>query len=448
MMSEYQDILNTAKRKCYNSKTIETITGKFCKLIFDGILCWPPTPAGVLANQSCSNEYIKWTIRNNYATKQCDNDGQWFVHENSSKSWTNYSQCGNISEFYPILDDSLQDHTLYNKWLPVIKNITQCGYILSTVSLIIALFVFIRIKRLHCARNKLHIHLFASFVMRAFMSLIKDGLLIEGTALPHEIIYVNGKLVYNKTNFSWVCKAMISLWNYFIISNYMFLLMEGAYLHNLLFLKLLSENGVVIYYSLGWGIPLLFIIPWIILKAGNENLYCWTTKSNKFIAMLIDIPIGLTVVINFILFTIIVRILFVKLTSMYIQQRWTKYQKLIRAILILVPLFGIPYTISFVLSFYAKEDQTFEIMWLFFDQTFTAFQGLFASLVYCLLNSEVQLEIMRKYNSFKDRNREFNRRSRTISHTQQIPLTEELQEIPQSAGIKDQLYINKTSDYF
>lgn len=56
-MSEYNDILNTAKRKC---KAIKTITGKFCELIFDGILCWQPTPAGILAKQSCSNEYIKF----------------------------------------------------------------------------------------------------------------------------------------------------------------------------------------------------------------------------------------------------------------------------------------------------------------------------------------------------------------------------------------------------
>lgn len=74
--------------------------------------------------------------------------------------------------------------------------------------------------------------------------------------------------------------------------------MEGAYLHNLLFWKLLSENGVAVYYCLGWGIPLLFIIPWIILKARNENIYCWIKKSSKYIAMLIDVPIGLTVIVS------------------------------------------------------------------------------------------------------------------------------------------------------
>jgi uncharacterized membrane protein len=200
---------------------------------------------------------------------------------------------------------------------------------------------------------------------------------------------------------------------------------------------------------MGWGFPVIFILPWIIFKIKTENYYCWTQQTNKYVAMFIDVPIGLSVIITFILFTLIMRILSVKLTSMYIQQRWVKYQKLVRAILILVPLFGIPYAVSFVLSFYVDNNQTFEILWLFFDQTFTAFQGLFASLVYCLLNSEVQMEIARKYHSFKDRNnKEFKRRSRTISHTQQIPLTEEMQEMPQNFGIQDQVYANKTSDYF
>jgi uncharacterized membrane protein len=307
--------------------------------------------------------------------------------------------------------------------------------------------------------------LFASFVMRALMSLIKDGLFVKGTALPHEIIYEDGEPVFTKADYSWVCKAIISLWNYFIMSNYMFLLMESAYLHNLLFLKLFSENGVAIYYCMGWGFPVIFILPWIIFKIKTENYYCWTQQTNKYVAMFIDVPIGLSVIVStsaicrlisennfqitFILFTLIMRILSVKLTSMYIQQRWVKYQKLVRAILILVPLFGIPYAVSFVLSFYVDNNQTFEILWLFFDQTFTAFQGLFASLVYCLLNSEVQMEIARKYHSFKDRNnKEFKRRSRTISHTQQIPLTEEMQEMPQNFGIQEQVYANKTSDYF
>lgn len=50
------------------------------------------------------------------------------------------------------------------------------------------------------------------------------------------------------------------------------------------------------------------------------------------------------------------------------------------------------------------------------------FQGLFAALVYCLLNTEVQIELKRKYSSIKDRTDKEFRRSRTISHTQQFIL--------------------------
>lgn len=49
-------------------------------------------------------------------------------------------------------------------------------------------------------------------------------------------------------------------------------------------------------------------------------------------------------------------------------------------------------------------------------------QGLFAALLYCLLNNEVQIEVKRKYLSLKDRNGKEFRRSRTISNTQQFSL--------------------------
>lgn len=124
------------------------------------------------------------------------------------------------------------------------------------------------------------------------------------------------------------------------------------------------------------------------------------------------------------------RVLFVKLSSMYVQQTRIKYQKLLKATLTLLPLFGIPYTISLILAIPAKRNPTFEIFWLFFDQAFIAFQGLFASLIYCIFNNEVQVEIVRKYKFFKDRNNgQVKRRNRTISHTTQVQLNDEMQEL-------------------
>lgn len=77
--------------------------------------------------------------------------------------------------------------------------------------------------------------------------------------------------------------------------------------------------------------------------------------------------------INFVLFITFTRVLCMKLNSMYIQQRRLKYKKLTKSILILVPLFGVPYAISLILVL-QTNNEIGDLVYLFFDQTFTSFQ--------------------------------------------------------------------------
>lgn len=75
--------------------------------------------------------------------------------------------------------------------------------------------------------------------------------------------------------------------------------MEGMYLHNLIFFNLFSQkNRVQFYYITGWGLPLMFIIPWAILKYLQENILCWTKNVNEHIGLLIDTPIAFTVAVK------------------------------------------------------------------------------------------------------------------------------------------------------
>lgn len=48
-------------------------------------------------------------------------------------------------------------------------------------------------RKLHCPRNKLHMHLFASFILRAGLSLVKDFSFIEGVGLAGDVTNKNGK---------------------------------------------------------------------------------------------------------------------------------------------------------------------------------------------------------------------------------------------------------------
>ncbi|XP_017776673.1 PREDICTED: secretin receptor-like [Nicrophorus vespilloides] len=312
------------------------------------------------------------------------------------------------------------DFAYYQTWLPIIKHISHVGYWISLITLLLSVIIFTSIKKLKCARNLLHVHLFISFIMRALMFIIKEFVFVDGLALRSDLVAVKGKVEYTTEHYSWVCKAITSLRSYFIQANYIFTLMEGIYLHNLMFLNLFSDKSSIrLYYMFGWGIPLVFIGIWIKLRQIYDDTMCWTTSQNKYVSLLFQAPLEFTVLMNFFLFLSITRVLCLKINTMYLQQRRIKYRRLIRSTLTLVLIYGVPFTISIAVSF--CKNQTVEIVYLFFDQTFTAFQGLLMALIYCLLNSEVRSEVMHKYNSFRD-NRQQDRRTRTISNTQQFTL--------------------------
>lgn len=99
-------------------------------------------------------------------------------------------------------------------------------------------------------------HLFASFMSRSFMALLKDILFVSGIGLASDIIVKNGEsyLVAGlETNLE--CKIFTSFWQYFILANYSWILIEGLYLHNLVFLALFTDSNSSItgYIVLGWG---------------------------------------------------------------------------------------------------------------------------------------------------------------------------------------------------
>lgn len=69
--------------------------------------------------------------------------------------------------------------------------------------------------------------------------------------------YCENYYYYNKLLCSllqWECKLVTSLWQYFIVANYTWILMEGLYLHNLIFMAPFSDSSsIMMYILLGWG---------------------------------------------------------------------------------------------------------------------------------------------------------------------------------------------------
>ncbi|KAK0167203.1 hypothetical protein PV327_004632 [Microctonus hyperodae] len=394
-----QQMLDVHAKRCNNGSISQP---GWCPETWDSILCWPPTAPETLAELPCPHYIAGFDLKAN-ATRQCMSNGEWYFNSETNNTWSNYTQCYSTQLVTVLMDlPNVQSHnaTLIKKYLPIIKIISTVGYAVSLSTLIVAFCILATIKKLRCARNMLHMHLFASFMTRAFMALLKDMLFISGLGFSSNVLIRNGESYWRVNNDSsgtnWHCKAFTSLWQYFILANYLWILMEGLYLHNLVFFALFSNSNSSIrsYVVLGWGLPVFFVLPWISMRVALEDTFCWTTNTNSLVFLAIRIPTILSILVNFVLFINIVRVLFSKLRST-VSEETHLYRRWAKSTLVLVPLFGIHYTVFLGLSYSIDVDEKVELIWLTGDQLFASFQGFFVAVLYCFLNGEVRTEVSR-----------------------------------------------------
>ncbi|KAA8585201.1 hypothetical protein FQN60_003895 [Etheostoma spectabile] len=215
------------------------------------------------------------------------------------------------------------------------------GYSLSLVALVLALGILIFF------RNNIHMNLFASFILRALSILIKDALLEAN--IPSQDLSSDQEQGFPQASMPPV--------------------------------ELLVNNEVPRYFSSCPG--------------------CWGQNINMNYWWIIRSPILVAVVINFLIFIHIIKILVSKLRAH--QMRYTDYKfRLAKSTLTLIPLLGIhPVIFIFVTDESTKATIGLRLTKLFCDLFFSSFQGLLVAILYCFVNKEVQSEILKKWKRWK-----------------------------------------------
>ncbi|KAK6165905.1 hypothetical protein SNE40_022720 [Patella caerulea] len=389
--NEQNTRITNASIECYRSMiySTPTLNGTFCPSVWDKILCWPDTPAGTSASLACPDYVDDFNTQAN-ASKYCTKDGTWFFDSNINQTWADYTHC------VTSVSDLMRSHV---GRISIMYNI---GYGLSLVSLVLAVFIMVKFKRLHCARNTIHINLFASFILRASISFMKENLLVQGVAFSADVkILPNGQLSYIEEGTHWQCKLFFTTFHYILGANYIWVFVEGLYLHMLVSVAVFSEKtGIKWYMLFGWAAPVTFVLPWVIVRATIEDKYCWNTSPTPGYFWIMKGPIVASIVINFIFFLNIVRVLFTKLNAVNSPEaKKFRYQKLAKSTLVLIPLFGVHYIVFVGLP--DRLDERLELVKLYFEMFFNSIQGFFVALLFCFLNSEVQTEIKKNWRRFK-----------------------------------------------
>ncbi|NXI64401.1 GIPR protein, partial [Anseranas semipalmata] len=112
------------------------------------------------------------------------------------------------------------------------------------------------------------------------------------------------------------CRLAQALTQYCVGANYGWLLAEGLFLHKLLVLANFSgDRCLPAFLLLGWGAPVLFVVPWVVVRYLYENEGCWERNEKAAVWWIIRCPILMAVAVNFVVFVRIVRILVAKVRA-------------------------------------------------------------------------------------------------------------------------------------
>ncbi|XP_061876670.1 vasoactive intestinal polypeptide receptor 1b isoform X4 [Entelurus aequoreus] len=367
-MCDVMNDIELERQRCENS-TSENVTSG-CGGEWDMVACWPSAQVGQVVTITCPAyfSYFSEQHKAGNLSKTCTADG-----------WTEMRpldialNCG-----YNI--NSTSDE---GKFFWQVKIGYTVGHSVSLVSLTTAIAVLCIFRKLHCTRNYIHMHLFVSFVLKAIAVLIKDV-----------VLYEVGE-VDNCTSSSVGCKVAMVFFQYAIMASFFWLLVEGLYLHALLAVSFFSERKYFwAYILIGWGGPAVFIAAWSVAKTYYNDVGCWDIiETSDVFWWIIKAPILASILMNFILFICIIRILRQKINCPDIgRNESNQYSRLAKSTLLLIPLFGI----NFIVFAFIPEQVKTQIR-LVFDLILGSFQGFVVAVLYCFLNAEVQGELRRKW---------------------------------------------------
>ncbi|XP_006914931.1 parathyroid hormone/parathyroid hormone-related peptide receptor [Pteropus alecto] len=370
--------------------------GRPCLPEWDHILCWPPGAAGEVVAVPCP-DYIYDFNHKGHAYRRCDRNGSWELVPGHNRTWANYSEC------VKFLTNETREREVFDR----LGMIYTVGYSVSLASLTVAVLILAYFRRLHCTRNYIHMHLFLSFMLRAVSIFVKDAVLYSGATLDEAERLTEEELraiaqappppAAAAAGYAG-CRVAVTFFLYFLATNYYWILVEGLYLHSLIFMAFFSEKKYLWGFTVfGWGLPAIFVAVWVSVRATLANTGCWDLSSgNK--KWIIQVPILASIVLNFVLFINIIRVLATKLRETNAGRCDTRqqYRKLLKSTLVLMPLFGVHY-IVFMATPYTEVSGTLWQVQMHYEMLFNSFQGFFVAIIYCFCNGEVQAEVKKSW---------------------------------------------------
>ena len=197
-------------------------------------------------------------------------------------------------------------------------------------------------------------------------------------------------ILYNITDsFIW-CRVVYSITTYFMMATYFWMLCEGIFLRELTKSVVIPDLVKTSLIALGWGGPLLVVVPYICFKYTSENNICW--MDNGVSNLILAIPTVLILGLNTIIIIIVIRTIKKQKLNQNISRTGQSdsnsdhVKKYLKPILILTPVLGLQFII---LPTRPVPGSYYEYLYEVISCLSTSTQGISMSLLLCFCNKQI-----------------------------------------------------------
>uniref|UniRef100_A0A8B9M9B2 G-protein coupled receptors family 2 profile 2 domain-containing protein n=1 Tax=Accipiter nisus TaxID=211598 RepID=A0A8B9M9B2_9AVES len=317
--------------------------GPICNHSFDMYACWGDAAPNSTVTVPCP-WYLPWcSVQDGVVARCCRPGGR------------DHSQCEDLAQ-----EQLLQmEHTM--------------GYSLSLslIALLLALLLLLLFRHLHCTCNLIHANL--------FLSMLQAGTILTWDALLQHRLHPSPG---HPLQLLW-CQLAQALTHYCV---------WGLFLHKLLVLAAtpcphMPPHPLLNLVPIPPGAPVLFVIPWVVVRYLYENKGCWERNKKVAVWWIIRCPILMAVAVNFVVFVCIIHILVAKVQAHQVSHGDTRV-RLARSTLMLIPLLGV-HEVAFTLVGEGQGGGTLCLVQLCLQLLLSASQGLIVSVLYSFVNKEV-----------------------------------------------------------
>ncbi|XP_052857292.1 PDF receptor isoform X1 [Drosophila gunungcola] len=369
-------------------------TGLYCNWTWDTLLCWPPTPAGVLARMNCPGGFHGVDTRK-FAIRKCELDGRWGSRPNATEvsppGWTDYGPCYKPEIIRLMQQMGSKDFDLYIDIARKTRTLEIVGLCLSLFALIVSLLIFCTFRSLRNNRTKIHKNLFVAMVLQV---IIRLTLYLDQYRRGNKEAATNTSLSVIE-NTPYLCEASYVLLEYARTAMFMWMFIEGLYLHNMVTVAVFQGSFPLKFFSrLGWCAPILMTTVWarctVMYMDTSLGECLWNYNLTPYYWIL-EGPRLAVILLNFCFLVNIIRVLVMKLRQSQASDI-EQTRKAVRAAIVLLPLLGIT---NLLHQLAPLKTATNFAVWSYGTHFLTSFQGFFIALIYCFLNGEVRAVLLK-----------------------------------------------------